>query len=148
VEDFCDKTFPRRDIVRRCSALHSDHDFIRARSFRGRDSRGIPNRQKEKQSQKSEEAKSIEGPSRQTHSKACVEILGEVHKTVIPSEARNLSFVRTQEKRDSSLCSELQRGIVFPQTVEPQGSRTAKTKTGNLAAPRFSAFDFRRRCAD
>ena len=72
VEDFCDKTFPRRDFVRCCSALPSDHDFIRARSFRGCDSRGSRNRQKEKQRQENEEAKSIEGASRQSQPKACL----------------------------------------------------------------------------
>jgi hypothetical protein len=47
VEDFCDKTFPHRDLVRRCSGFPTGHDFIRAWSIRGTDSRGGLNLQKE-----------------------------------------------------------------------------------------------------
>jgi hypothetical protein len=104
VEDLCDKTFPRGNLVRRSSALPSDHDFIRAWSFRGGDSRRGLNRQKEKQSQEIEKAKSIEGPSRQTQSKACIEIVREIHSSVLQGKARNLSFLGFKRKRDPSLC--------------------------------------------
>jgi hypothetical protein len=70
VEDFCDQIFPCRDLVRRGFAGASDHSSIRSRSFRGASSCVGFKRQKEKQSQESEEAKNIEGPSRQTQSKA------------------------------------------------------------------------------
>jgi len=70
VEEFCDQTLPCRDFVRRCLAVPSDQSSNRSRSFRGGSSCGGFKDKEEKQSQENEEAKNIEGPSRQAHSKA------------------------------------------------------------------------------
>jgi hypothetical protein len=118
-ENFREKTFPCRAFVRHSDTLHPARDPLRSWCLRRGGSRSWFNSQKEKQIQ-GEEAKDFEGPPRQTPRKARLGLI----------------------PRPGTI---LLKGILQPVRRRGEiGVPGPKTKTGNLAAPRFSAFGFRR----
>jgi hypothetical protein len=118
VEDFREKTLPYRAAVLHSLALHSARDSLRSDSVRGSGSRSCFKDQKENQIQIQEQkTKDSEGSPRQTQSKARLALM---------------SCPGTPISRLAGCETPIGR-LAFP---------GVKTKTGNLAAPRFSAFFF------
>jgi len=111
-----EKTLPYRAIVHHGLALHSARDPLRSGCVRSGGTLGCFSCQEEIQTQK-QEAKDFEGSPRQTQSKARLDL--------IPFPGTPISRLASGETPIGRLA--------FP---------GAKTKTGNLAAPRFSAFLF------
>ena len=114
LEDFHEKTLSYRAFVRHRLALHPARDPLRSESVCSGSPRGCFTGQKEKQTQK-QKTKDFEGSPQPTQSKARLALI---------------SFPGTPF---SAMARPPRRGDC---------RSPAKTKTGNLAAPRFSAFIF------
>ena len=111
-----EKTLPYRALVRHSSAFHPARDLLRSQCFRNGRSRGCFTGQKEKQSPE-QKTKGFEGPAQQTQPKT------RLAEHFSPGNAILLNGVLQPARRSGEI------GVPGP-----------KTKTGNLAAPRFSAF--------
>jgi hypothetical protein len=115
-ETYYEKTLPYRAFVRHSFALHPARNSLRSESVGSGGFLGCFTCQEEIQTQK-QKAKDFEGSPRQTQSKARLGLMSSPGTPISRLAGGGTPIGR----------------LAFP---------AAKTKTGNLAAPRFSAFLF------